>query len=54
MIYDKTMRSYVYNFKQNRMGQNPDFVAPGQEIVIINFEPDELIRIYKHFTSQQG
>jgi hypothetical protein len=54
MIYDKTMRSYVYNFKRNRMGQNPDFVAPGQEIVIINFEPDELIRIYKHFTSQQG
>lgn len=54
MIYDKTMKSYVYNFKQHRMGRNPDHVAPGQEIVIINFEPDELIRIYKHFASDQG
>ena len=54
MIHEKTMRSYVYNFKQNRMGRNPDYVAPGQEIVIINFEPDELINIYKHFASGQG
>ncbi len=48
------MRSYVYNYKQNRMGRNPDYVAPGQEIVIINFEPGELISIYKHFASGQG
>ncbi|MDX1514986.1 MAG: hypothetical protein R3174_14720, partial [Gammaproteobacteria bacterium] len=54
MIHDKTTRSYVYNFKQNRMGRNPDRVLPGQEIVIINFEPDELIQIYKHFASSQG
>lgn len=54
MIYDKTMKSYVYNYKQNRMGRNPDQVSPGQEIVIINFEPDELIRIYKHFASSHG
>jgi hypothetical protein len=54
MIYQKTMDSYVYNYKQNRMGRNPDRVIPGQEIVIINFHPDELIDIYKHFASQQG
>ena len=54
MIHQKTMDSYVYNFKQNRMGRNPDRVVPGQEIVIINFHPDELINIYKHFASQQG
>ena len=54
MIYQKAMDSYVYNYKQNRMGRNPDRVIPGQEIVIINFHPDELIGIYKHFASQQG
>lgn len=54
MIHKKTIDSYVYNFKQNRMGRNPDRVMPGQEIVIINFKSDELIDIYKHFASQQG
>lgn len=54
MIHEKTMKSYVYNFKQNRMGRNPDQVMPGQEIVIIDFEPGELIQIYKHFAASQG
>lgn len=54
LIHDKTMKSYVYNFKQNRMGQNPDHVSPGQEIVIINFEADELVRIYRHFAGSRG
>jgi hypothetical protein len=54
MIHQKTVDSYVYNFKQNRMGRNPDRVMPGQEIVIINFHSKELIDIYKHFANQQG
>lgn len=54
LIYRKTQESYVYNFNKNRMGRNPDHISPGQEIVIINFEPEELISIYKHFVSEQG
>ncbi|MCK5364909.1 MAG: hypothetical protein KAR22_18155, partial [Gammaproteobacteria bacterium] len=54
LIHRKAAESYVYNFKKNRMGQNPDQVSPGQEIVIINFEPEELIGIYKHFVARQG
>ncbi len=54
LIHRKAAESYVYNFTKNRMGQNPDQVAPGQEIVIINFEPEELIGIYKHFVAKQG
>ena len=54
LIQKKTAESYVYNFKKNRMGRNPDLVTPGQEIVIINFEPEELIGIYKHFVAEQG
>ena len=51
LIDRKTKESYVYNFRDDRMGRSPDHVYPGQEIVIINFEPEELISIYKHFAS---
>ena len=54
LIHRKAAESHVYNFSKNRMGQNPDIISPGQEIVIINFEPEELIGIYKHFVSEQG
>ena len=54
LIHEKAKDSYVYNFKKNRMGQNPDQITAGQEIVIINFEPEELIGIYKHFVASQG
>ena len=54
LIHDKTRQSFVYNFRENRMGRNPDRIYPGQEIVIINFQPEELIAIYKHFTGDRG
>lgn len=54
LIYHKTLKSYVYNYKRNKMGRNPDELVPGQEIVIIKFLPDELIGIYKHFVAQQS
>ena len=54
LIFDKTSLSYVYNFKDNRMGRNPNELTPGQEIVIIKFSPEELISIYKHFVSTAG
>lgn len=54
LIHKKVQESHVYNFKKNRMGKNPHIVTPGQEIVIINFEPEELISIYKHFVANQG
>ena len=36
------------------MGQNPDRIVPGQEIVIIDFKPEELIAIYRHFIELRG
>ena len=51
LIDRKTKDSYVYNFRDNRMGRNPDRIYPGQELVIINFEPEELTAIYRHFAS---
>jgi len=54
LIHRKTQDSYVYNFKENRMGRNPNRIYPGQEIVIIDFRPDELVTIYRHFVEQRG
>jgi len=49
LIQEKTSESFVYNFKQGKMGRNPDLIYPGQEIIIIKFSTDELINIYQHF-----
>ena len=54
LIHRKTRESFVYNFRENRMGRNPDHIHPGQEIVIVNFEPAELIAIYKQFTGDRS
>ena len=54
LIYEKTLETYVYNFKHARIGRNPNQIFPGQEIVIVNFEPKELIDIYKHFLEESG
>ena len=54
LIHTKTLNTYVYNYKENRMGKNPDSLFPGQEIVIVKFSPDELIEIYKHFVKSDG
>ena len=51
LIDRKTKNSFVYNYRDNRMGRNPDRIYPGQEIVIINFEPEELTAIYRHFAT---
>ena len=51
MIDRKTRESYVYNFRDDRMGRNPDRIFPGQELVIINFQPEELMSIYRHFAA---
>nr|NIS61178.1 hypothetical protein [Pseudomonadota bacterium] len=46
----KTRESYVYNYRNGRMGKNPDYIFPGQELVISRFSKEELVEIYKHFS----
>lgn len=45
----KTRESYVYNHESGLMGRNPDYIFPGQELVISRFSQEELVEIYKHF-----
>ena len=49
----KTRESYVYNHMSGRMGKNPDYIFPGQEVVISRFTQEELVEIYKHFTQSR-
>lgn len=49
VIHGKSSASYVYNFANGRMGENPDIVHPGQEILIIRFTSSELVEIYRYF-----
>lgn len=49
MIDRKTRDSHVFNFIENKMGRNPDLIFPGQELVIVDFEPRELVAIYRYF-----
>lgn len=52
LIHHKTRQTAVYNFQVGRIGSDPNVISPGQEIVIVGFEPEELIAIYKHFVKQ--
>lgn len=54
LIYYKALETYVYNFAQRRMQKNPNLIKPGQEILIVAFQPAELVAIYKHFVSEGG
>ncbi|NIQ39005.1 MAG: hypothetical protein GTN81_10500 [Proteobacteria bacterium] len=49
VLAEKTGESYVYNHTSGRMGKNPDYIAPGQELVISRFSREELVEIYKHY-----
>lgn len=50
----KVSTSYVYNFKTNSMGRDPNLIHPGQQLILISFSPDELRDIYMYFAEQRG
>ena len=49
LLHDKVEQTWVYNHQQGLLGQNPDVIHPGQQLVIVRFSEDELISIYNHF-----
>ena len=54
MIFQKMRRSTIYNIKLGRIATKPENIMPGQQIVIVDFSPDELIAIYRHFARTRG
>ena len=55
MIHRKSQQTIVYNRKLGRLTQGPDVTLyPGNELIIVGFKPEELIRLYKHFAHADG
>lgn len=52
VLQDKVEETYVYNYTKGTLGQNPDLITPGQQLVIVTFSEDELIKIYNFFIAE--
>lgn len=53
LLHDKVATTHIYNFQQGLLGQNPNLITPGQQLIIVTFTEDELLTIYHHY-AQQG
>ena len=53
LLHNKVATTHIYNFRQGLLGQNPNLITPGQQLIIVTFTEDELLGIYSHY-SQQG
>lgn len=51
LLYQKVQDTYVYNYQQGMLGQDPNMVKPGQQLIIVSYTEDELISIFNHFTA---
>ncbi|MBY4676945.1 hypothetical protein [Marinobacterium arenosum] len=49
ILQNKVDETYIYNYAQGILGQNPDLIRPGQQLIIVTFSEQELIDIYRHF-----
>lgn len=45
----KVLTTYVYNYEKGNIGKNPDYIKPGQQLIIVTFTEQELMGIYQHF-----
>lgn len=52
ILQRKVEESYVYSYEKGMVGQNPDLIQPGQQLVIITFTEEELVQIYQFFTGE--
>lgn len=52
LLKRKVETTWVYNYEQGLLGQNPNVIHPGQQLIIVRFDEEELINIYNHFTEQ--
>ncbi len=52
VLDNKVRETYIYNYKQGLVGQNPDLIHPGQQLVVVTFTEEELVQIYHHFMSE--
>lgn len=51
VLKNKVDQTYIYNYQKGILGDNPDLIQPGQQLVIVTFTEQELIGIYHHFVN---
>ncbi|AFJ02818.1 hypothetical protein Q7C_1670 [Methylophaga frappieri] len=54
ILNQKVTSSYVYNFRTEAMGRNPNLIFPGQQLIMIEFEADEIRDIYLYFAEHRA
>ena len=55
LIYRKSRHTIFYNRELGRLTQDPDVtIYPGNELIIVGFEPEEIITLYNHFLANGG
>lgn len=52
ILQQKVESTYIYNYRSGRLGDDPDMIEPGQQLIIVEFSEDELVRVYNHFIRQ--
>ncbi|WP_277253093.1 hypothetical protein [Neptunomonas phycophila] len=50
LLHEKVNTTYIYNYEQGLVGQNPNLIKPGQQLIIVTFTEDELLEIYHQFS----
>ena len=50
----KVLTTYVYNYEKGNIGKNPDYIKPGQQLIIVTFTEQELMSVYQHFKNEQN
>ncbi|QEQ97285.1 hypothetical protein [Neptunomonas concharum] len=53
LLHDKVETTYIYNYRQGLLGQNPNLISPGQQLIIVTFTEDELLNVYQHFSQSE-
>lgn len=52
LLHEKVATTHIYNFQQGLLGQNPNLITPGQQLIIVTFTEDELLNVYRHYSQQ--
>lgn len=52
ILFDKVQQTYVYNYQKGMLGENPDLIKPGQQLIVASFSRSELLQIYEYFREE--
>ncbi len=51
LLQEKVSTTYIYNYRSGYLGDDPNLILPDQQLIIVSFSENELIRVYNHFVN---